>query len=107
MHPLTTTNSRVNANHGASAVSLKGYTSTSNMYTFPADGYVFVSSESVASGAIRVVIAPADAGWGLASIYMNITATYQIQSMYVKKGMNCYVTQCPSGAAVNYSALTY
>lgn len=81
---------RVNANtNKIESVSLKDYTS-SNVYTFPYDGYITVSSEQNTSGHIRLKLLDPK-GRILGYKYMNITNGYQCESIYVKKGMTFYV----------------
>ena len=81
---------RVSANtKKIESVSLKNYTS-SNVYTFPYDGYVTVSSEQNTSGYIRIILLDPKGGI-LGYKYMNITNSYQCESIYVKKGMTFYV----------------
>lgn len=71
------------------AVDLKPYNSDSNMYTFPADGYVRISSESSSTGNIRVVIRTNN-NVNCALMYMNVTSTYSAEAVFVKKGMKAF-----------------
>lgn len=69
---------------------LSKYNKQDNTYVFPCDGYVHVASNEAASGKIRVVIR-SSGGYNIASIYMNITDSYQEDSVFVKKGMNAFL----------------
>lgn len=100
---ISALNSRINANKYSSAVDLTPYTS-SNRYIFPTDGYLFVSSEARESGIIQVPVTASDDGM-IAGIYMNITGTYQIDSLYVKKGMKCFIQDRSDGTVVRFHSL--
>jgi hypothetical protein len=92
-----------NNNTGIS-VNLSSYTSSSNKYTFPNDGYVSISSETVSSGNIRVVILGANDDT-LARMYMNITDAYQIQSLFVRKGTKVFLANQSNGTTAYYYPL--
>lgn len=63
---------------------------TSTAYTFPADGYVVVDSQSVTSGIVRVQLI-SNNNVAIGGIYMNITSNYQAQTTFVRKGMSARV----------------
>ena len=76
----------------------------SNQYVFPQDGYVSVGSERVDSGYIRVVVMGKGniAGY----LYLNISGHYQIQSLFVRKGMSAYVYENnTTGTLITYRPL--
>jgi hypothetical protein len=74
-------------------VDLKSYTSN-NMYTFPADGYVYVDSggSAVAGTHIWTAIRTSN-NVNCASINMHVQGSYQTQSICVRKGMKFFVNQ--------------
>lgn len=79
---------------------------TSDPFVFPHDGYVMVSSGESSSGIIRVAINSKSDGVK-PYIYMNVTGVYQIQSLFVKKGMMAHVVgNTTSGGRVYYWPLT-
>ena len=83
---------RANANVFDGTVDISSYNSSSNRYTFPCDGYVVLSSEATSSGVIRAVITD-PMGNQIAKMYMNVTNSYQIESLFVKKGMGFWLFQ--------------
>lgn len=101
---LSTLNGKVNATATSGAVDLKGYTS-SNFYVFPSDGFVTVSSGSGATQGtyIRFICKTSD-GTNAVSNYMNVTGSYQGQSVFVKKGMYGFLQ---SATATNNYEVTY
>ena len=66
------------------------YSSSSNRYTFPSDGYFIESSDQVQSGEIHAVITGPSSSAIAAYQYMKIIAKYQITSTFVKKGTRIY-----------------
>lgn len=90
----------VTKNDGGISVDISAYTS-SNPYSATHDGYVVVSSERSTSGVIQVFTKGANNNLSLGSIGMNVTGLYQIESMYVRKGMRVYVnSNTASGSTV-------
>ena len=77
----------------------------SEKYTFPSDGYIYVSSESDTSGANKCAIVGGN-GTTLAYIYQPIYAASDIRSMYVRKGMRFYVIQKSANSAMRFTPLT-
>lgn len=92
-------------NKMADGVDITSYATLSNTYTFPADGYVSASSEQAQTGSIQIPIR-GNNGKPAGGIYMNITARYQVQSMYVRKGMYCWCQNVASGGTVVFNAFT-
>ena len=84
-----------------SIVDLASYNTTGNMYTFPADGYVGASSEHISSGNVKINVYGAN-GTILGGIGMSIGMTYQLQQLFVRKGMKCYVVSRTNGAEAFY-----
>lgn len=69
-------------------VDIKGYNSSSNFYLFPSDGYVAVDSGAGATAGTYIrFICKASNGTNAVLNYMNVTGSYQVQSVFVKKGM--------------------
>jgi hypothetical protein len=94
-----------NETNAGTIVDLSTYNSSANRYTFPYDGYVVLDGDTSASGYIRVVIR-SQSGRTSADMYMNITGSYQIQSVFVKKGMRVYIqSNTASNATIKYFPL--
>lgn len=78
-----------------------------NPYTFPNDGYVTLRSNSATSGYIRCVIRFSN-GTTQNDVfeYMNVNASHERHSLFVKKGMKFYVyANTASGGTVTYTPL--
>lgn len=92
------------------AVDLKGYNTSSNIYVFPYDGYVYVDSGSGATSGtyIRFTIRASN-GTNTGGVYMNVTGSYQTQSVFVKKGMYGFLAQvnATNNYAINFVPLNY
>ena len=85
-------------------VSVTGYTSTSNMYKFPNDGYVSIAASS--SGAnLRFRLIDAN-NYVIASAQVSFQGYAQRQLIFVRKGMQCYVDQNTGDTGAVYSPLT-
>lgn len=85
---IASLNSRINHAATTGPIDIKGYNSSTNYYVFPEDGYVTVNSGSGATADtyIRYVTKTSD-GANAALNYMNVTGSYQAQSLFVKRGM--------------------
>ena len=83
------------------SINLSNYTDSNHKYTFPYDGYVVLDSGSDTTGYIRVIVASASSRCQ-PYCYMNIIGKYQMQSMFVKKGMQAYVLSKTGGYATYY-----
>lgn len=96
-------------NNGSSgSIDIKGYNSASNFYVFPSDGYVTVDSGSGATAGTYIrYICKASNGTNAALNYMNVTGSYQSQSVYVKKGMYGYLqgTNATNAYSVTFTPL--
>ena len=92
---LSDTAKRTDANNLAAWVDIRSYTST-NKYTFPSDGYVFVYNASNTSSYVSIEGAT-DAGSSLALGVTNSGRT----GMFVRKGMKCYTVGTVSAARFN------
>ena len=101
---MANTKERISNNTTGVAVDLSSYNDTNNRYTFPYDGYVVLNSNNVTSGQIWAVIKGALNTDG-PYLYMNITGQYQINSVFVKKGMTVYMVRQPSGTIAQYLPL--
>lgn len=88
-------------------VNLTSYTSIQNSYTFPYDGYLILDSGEKPNGIIHVNIQDNGGLTNVAFMRMNITGTYQTESLFVRKGMKCYVADRSSGTKVSFRALLY
>ena len=86
------------SNSAGKFVDISGYNSANNMYTFPSDGYVFAFNAGNTSSVVSIV-GDSDSGStiGIGSINNGR------DSLYVRKGMKCYVTG--SFGAVRFSPI--
>ena len=84
---LNALSDKIGKNTLGSSVDLSGYTSSSNVYTFPSDGYVRIVSGDTVNDAILAYI----------SSSIRIQAKTQVanyaenNSIFVRKGMNVYI----------------
>ncbi|MBP5595041.1 MAG: hypothetical protein J6Y02_06640 [Pseudobutyrivibrio sp.] len=105
---VTSISSELTANKLEATIDLTPYTSGSNKYTFPSDGYVVASTNAGTEGTIRVAIFDGDSAtstW-LAGIYFNATVANEYRSLFVKKGMKAQVTKMTvEGGSVYYYKL--
>ena len=79
-------------------------TSSTNLYVFPSDGYLYLNSGSVTSGNISVPVYGANGAVACCE-YMIVTASNQRSGLFVKKGMKCYVSALTTGASVSFRPL--
>ena len=86
------------------AIDITSYNTSGNRYTFPSDGYLNIGSGNNSSGSVKVPIYGGNNVGGPA-VYMNITGADQAQSIYVRKGMKCFVYQMTTGCTVTFSPL--
>lgn len=77
-------------NNYGNKVDLASYTSQSNMYTFPSDGYVTMNSTTTSTGIMTCILNSADNKY-VASLKATINGVYFANSWYVRKGLKCYV----------------
>ena len=94
----------VSKNSAGTSVDLSSYSSLSNKYTFASDGYISLSGDSNTSGYISVFVYGSDNN-SIITHVMPITMANQSQSLYVKKGMKCYVTSSVSDITVIFIPL--
>lgn len=88
-------------NTRSTAVSLNAYNTADNLYTFPNDGYVYISSENVTSGFIRVALYSSQGvNYPMGYMYQTITAAWQTQTTYVRKGMKMFCPIATEGTKV-------
>ena len=88
-------------NNYGNKVDISSYTSQSNMYTFPSDGYVTMNSTTTSTGIMTCVLESADNRY-VASLKATISEAYYANSWYVRKGMKCYVALSGSMIAEFY-----
>ena len=93
------------ANNGAVGVDLSPYSTSSNKYTFPSDGYIVESIGAQNSGKCIVTIYGAN-GAPIAGLCLNAVFNYQSSSVFVRKGMSCYVFSRDSNVTVEFRGLT-
>lgn len=83
------------------AVYLNAYNTADNLYTFPNDGYVYISSENVTSGFVRVALYSSQGvNYPMGYMYQTITAAWQTQTTYVRKGMKMFCPIATEGTKV-------
>ena len=75
------------------------------MYVFPYDGYIYASSEKLTTGEIQIIVKSANTV-NTAFIYWKIDKSYEIHSLFVKKGTKVYARMLPTGAVLTYTPLT-
>ena len=76
----------VTRNIRGTRIDLKNYRYDINPYTTPCDGYAWVDSDTSNSGYIRLIVQDPN-GNILASLYMNVIEIFQVDSIFVRKGM--------------------
>lgn len=97
---------RVSANTLGNNVDLIGYTSSSNPYTFPSDGYVYTSCDSSTGTNVKVFIRQGNTDM-LALGCSGNGASYGRNALFVKKGMKAYISYEGSGFhTANYRPLS-
>lgn len=87
---------RVDANTLGNAVDLIGYTSSSNPYTFPNDGYLYITCDSPVGTNVKAYFRQGSNdmfGLGCAGD----GASYGRNAIFVKKGMKVYISYEGSG----------
>ena len=85
-------------------ISLDNYSYPNNFYDFPHDGYIIFDGGTSTNGVIRVAIRTADSTINVYK-YINITAAYQIDNMFVKKGMRAAIVTNTTNGSVKYVPL--
>ena len=90
----------VNANNFQTAVSLVSYTSSSNLYTFPTDGYVHIQSSAHSGNSVNMYLFGASG-----NISILKTASLARDYVYVKAGMRAYFSLTGSDNVINFYGL--
>lgn len=87
------------------AISLTSYHSSTNLYTFPSDGYLHVGAgSSDTEVAVRVYGNGESAGFDVCSEYVSGGTYGQSQALFVRKGMRVY---CLATYTSQYSVMFY
>ena len=86
----------VRANTLGNVVDLIGYTSSSNPYTFPSDGYAYIYCDSPTGTNVKLFIRQGNADM-LALGCSGNGASYGRNALFVKKGMKAYISYEGSG----------
>ena len=73
-----------------------GYTSSSNPYTFPSDGYAYISCDSPVGTNVKLFIRQGNADMLALGCSGNGTS-YGRNALFVKKGMKAYISYEGSG----------
>ena len=81
----------ISKNESGERTDITSYTSA-DRFKIPCDGYVVISSETSTSGKIYLVVGGQSTG-NIAFLYMHVAGTYQMQSLFVKKGLRCYLSE--------------
>lgn len=85
---VSTINSNLTANSLTSFIDISGYTSSSNYYTFPSDGYVYMNAGAHTGNDIIINMIAGDG-----TIRRNFAEAAQgFYALFVKKGMRAYFT---------------
>ena len=87
----------ISGNKIGNEINLKNY-SSSNPYITLSDGYVIVYSGTGTSGRIDVGFRTSDNG-NMGGINMIVSATNQMQTTFIRKGMKVYFTQDTTGGS--------
>lgn len=98
---LTAINNDLSKNNLGSPISLDNYTSSSNIYTFPSDGYVLINESGANTRTGIHLMGASGTGFDIEMGYDSTTQYTQRNPVYVRKGMKCY-TIGQSGRAVFY-----
>lgn len=99
---LSDLDKRVDASSANQSIDITAY-SDSNMYTFPSDGYICLNGGSSNSGYIRACL---QMGNQRVFHYMNVTVSYTIFTIYVKKGIKYFTAgNTVSGGTVKFTPL--
>ena len=78
-------------------VAIGGYNSTSNLYTFPSDGYVRAYSYNNTTNVFLVGSSGSTAGTDVVSFSVtSVTSNNMSNSIFVRKGMKCYCSAANS-----------
>lgn len=89
-----------------SQINLNSYTSFSNPYVFPSDGYVVVyASSSTSSSAYAKIMGETDSGYVI-TIGAYGGNSYPSFATFVRKGMRCYVANISNNGQVVFHPLT-
>lgn len=91
-------------NEFGSYVDISSY-GANNKYSFPSDGYVFISGRNNTTGYIRVYTYGKTSNAINGGISINITDTQQMASLFVRKGMRCYVDTNITGTSIQFISL--
>ena len=95
---------RNNGQSGTAYVDISSYNSATNKYIFPNDGYVYFSSQGVSTGTVEIPLYGAN-DIQVGRIRKNISATYQDELIFVRKGMKCCVTNKPNNTFTHFYPL--
>ena len=79
-------NGRVKANSFGTSVNIISYNSVNNKYTFPSDGYLYVDASAHSGNAIFAGVYGSNE-----STVITIGGYVTSASLFVKKGMKCYI----------------
>lgn len=82
---------KLNYNNFGTNVDISSYDSTSNLYTIPSDGYIFINARNNTTGYIRVYVG-GNTSDGFIGTSINVTGLQQMSLINVKKGMKCFVS---------------
>ena len=84
-------------------VTINAYTSSSNPYTFPNDGYLMISAGSGTNSLYDVYVIASDSATAvLARLNKRFTEASQVDSLFVRKGTRAYVADRSSSVTVAF-----
>lgn len=85
------------------SVTINAYTSASNPYTFPNDGYLMISAGSGSNSLYDVYVIASDSATAvLARLNKRFTDASQVDSLFVRKGTRAYVADRSSSVTVAF-----
>ena len=100
---LNTKIARMESTQFEESVTINTYTSSSNPYTFPNDGYLMISAGSGTNSLYDVYVIASDSATAvLARLNKRFTEASQVDSLFVRKGTRAYVADRSSSVTVAF-----
>lgn len=100
--------SDLTANKFANGVNLSSYTSTSNLYTFPSDGYIYVHRNGSDNDVSSVCLLGSDS-ITTSAMYIKtplIAGVETFECLFVRKGMKCFANYISQTGYAYFNPLT-
>lgn len=100
---LTELNSKISKNDITQKIDIKPYNSSSNVYTFPSDGYVRLYAE--ANNNITLVMYGRSKAENFSLVLNGLTSPEVANAFYVKAGMHAYVRSTTTDTVAQFMPL--